>query len=80
MALHDYIHCGNCGVKLLYDGDHHKREILEARWGNPDFNVFTVKLLCPDCIKELQAEVELLRMEAKENSIRTIKNSWGKKC
>jgi hypothetical protein len=54
MAGRDYIMCAECGVKLIYDGSDSIREQLEARWGNPDLAVWTVKLLCPDCIKKLQ--------------------------
>jgi hypothetical protein len=66
MAGRDYILCSKCGVKLLYDGNQHHRESLEVRWGNPDFNIWTVKLLCPDCIKELQTEVEQLQYLVEE--------------
>lgn len=61
MAGRDYILCDKCGVKVIYDGDKRIRKQLEDRWGYPNRPTWTVKLLCPGCIRELQAEIEQLR-------------------
>ena len=57
MAMGDYICCGRCRCKLIYDGSHAGREALEQKWGAPDEPTYTVSLLCPDC---LAAKDELL--------------------
>jgi hypothetical protein len=61
MALRDYIACGNCGCKIVYDGNDNGRNRLEMYWGNPDAETWTVHLLCPDCLKAQTAEIERLR-------------------
>ena len=63
MAGRDYILCSKCGTKILYDGDRRLHNSLEERWGDLSVHHWTVKLLCPDCIKALQEEVEQLRAE-----------------
>ena len=60
MAGRDYILCGDCGTKVVYDGDDNGRNRLETIWGDPGADDWTVDLLCPDCIAELRAVVERL--------------------
>ena len=61
MALRDYILCGECEVKLIYDGNDDAREWLEERYGDPNCGCYTVKLLCPTCLEKLRAENAKLR-------------------
>ena len=56
MALRDYILCGECETKLVYDGNDEAREWLEERYGDPSCNCYTVKLLCPTCLATLRAQ------------------------
>lgn len=55
MAKGDYICCGACDCKLIYDGDRNGRDRLEQNWGDPDGPIYTVKILCPDCLKKERA-------------------------
>lgn len=73
MAYGDYIHCAQCaetnglGHKLIYDGYHSTREILEERFGE-DYEI-----LCPMCIASLRSritELERERDEAVDKAIR----------
>ncbi len=57
MALRDYVICGECETKIIYDGYDNGRDRLEEVWGDPNADVWTVHLLCPDCIKKLQADL-----------------------
>lgn len=57
MALRDYILCKKCECKLIYDGGDSARDWLEERWRAPDASMWTELLLCPDCIKALEAEL-----------------------
>ena len=56
MAWRDYITCGNCETKIIYDGYDNGRNRLEEKWGDPKAPVWTVHLLCPDCISKLRKE------------------------
>lgn len=58
MAGRDYLSCKKCHTKIIYDGDDSGRERLEVMWGDPDALDWTVGLLCPDCIKELEDQVK----------------------
>jgi len=51
MALRDYILCGTCECKLLYDGDDNGRDRLESVFGEG------ARLLCPDCIATLRQQL-----------------------
>lgn len=64
MAARDYILCGDCGVKLIYDGDDNAREWLEKRYGDPSAPTWTADIICPECLAKLRAEVENLRRMA----------------
>ena len=61
MALRDYVICGECKTKIIYDGHDNGRDRLEEVWGDPNADVWTVHLLCPDCIKKLHADLAALR-------------------
>lgn len=61
MAYRDYIHCKKCDCKLIYDGNDSIRESLENAYGDPEKDTFTIKLLCPECLRELEAELARLR-------------------
>ena len=61
MAYRDYILCKTCGCKIVYDGDDNGRNMLETYWGKPFAPDWTVGLLCPDCIAQMEAECEALR-------------------
>jgi len=54
MAGRDYIICKKCSAKIIYDGDNNGRDRLETMWGDPGSDMWTVGLLCPDCIKILE--------------------------
>lgn len=54
MARRDYICCKSCGCKLVYDGYDNARDALEDNYG-------TRELICPDCLKKLEKQVEQLR-------------------
>ena len=69
MALRDYILCGECEVKLIYDGNDDAREWLEERYGDPNCGCYTVKLLCPTCLEKLRAENAKLRRVIKDVAI-----------
>ena len=56
MAFRDYIICGECETKIIYDGYDNGRDRLEELWGDPKADFWTVHLLCPDCLKKLRAE------------------------
>lgn len=60
MAYRDYILCKTCQCKIVYDGGFRGRERLETYWGEPESDEWTVGLLCPDCIRQLEAEVKRL--------------------
>lgn len=51
MAMRDYILCKKCECKLIPDGDDNARDHMESKWGYGNF------LLCPDCIAELESEL-----------------------
>lgn len=57
MAYRDYILCKTCHCKIVYDGSGNGRNRLQEYWGNPEADEWTVGLLCPDCIKELETAV-----------------------
>lgn len=60
MALRDYICCGGCGCKIVPDGHDIGRDRMEEIWGDPTAGeVYTVELLCPDCIRDLRTELAL---------------------
>jgi hypothetical protein len=61
MAFRDYIICGECETKIIYDGYDNGRDRLEEVWGDPKTNFWTVHLLCPDCLKKLRAERDAAR-------------------
>jgi len=63
MAYRDYILCKTCGCKIVYDGDDNGRNMLETYWGKPFAPDWTVGLLCPDCIAQMEAERDALRAE-----------------
>ena len=63
MALRDYICCGECGDKIVYDGDDNGRDRMEQVWGEKDAKYWTVKILCPECITKLRAELAEARAE-----------------
>lgn len=54
MSSRDYILCAECKCKLIYDGEDAARDRLEMIWGDEEADVWTVELLCPDCIKALR--------------------------
>jgi hypothetical protein len=54
MAGRDYLKCKKCFTKIVYDGNDTCRDRLEAVWGDPDADSWTVGLLCPDCIKRYE--------------------------
>lgn len=60
MAYRDYILCKTCKCKIVYDGNDAGRNRLETYWGDPDAPDWTVGLLCPDCIQQMEAEVKRL--------------------
>lgn len=75
MASRDYILCGGCGIKIIYDGYASGRDTLEEIWGDPKAQAWTVQLLCPDCIKALQSSLtqrqqELERVKAESEGRR----------
>ena len=66
MALRDYVICGECKTKIIYDGHDNGRDRLEEVWGDPNADVWTVHLLCPDCIKKLHADLAAARARIAE--------------
>jgi hypothetical protein len=54
MAGRDYVLCADCGVKIFYDGGQTIRDHLELRWGDSKAPDFTVRMVCPDCLKKLE--------------------------
>lgn len=70
MAKGDYICCGDCDCKLIYDGSRSGRDRLEELWGDTTGPIYTVKILCPDCQKkELAAKEEILNRLPTINTI-----------
>ena len=63
MAFRDYITCGECETKIIYDGYDNGRNRLEEIWGDPNANSWTVHLLCPDCIKKMRADLAAARAD-----------------
>ena len=61
MARRDYVICDECKTKIIYDGYDNVQDRLEEVWGDPNADVWTVHLLCPDCIKKLQADLAAAR-------------------
>ena len=64
MAFRDYITCGECETKIIYDGYDNGRDRLEKIWGDPNANSWTVHLLCPDCIKKMRVDLAAARADA----------------
>jgi hypothetical protein len=67
MAYRDYIHCADCDVKLIYDGEDSIRDILEIRYGS-DY-----KLLCPVCI-DARAEQATDRTKSMRETLEYFKH------
>lgn len=63
MAGRDYLLCRTCGHKIIYDGNDRIRDRLEDTWGDPDYSTWTVTVLCPECDKRREAEIEQLRVK-----------------
>jgi len=78
MAFRDYIICGECETKIIYDGYDNGRDRLEELWGDPKADFWTVHLLCPDCLKKLRAERdEALADAARYRWLRDVGNeTW----
>ena len=68
MAFRDYIICGECETKIIYDGYDNGRDRLEELWGDPKADFWTVHLLCPDCLKKLRAERDEARALLRESN------------
>lgn len=51
MAYKDYIHCGQCDVKFIYDRYDNVLENLKYFWG------VQIEILCPKCVAELRARI-----------------------
>ena len=60
MAGRDYVTCGDCGTRIVYDGQDFIRDDLEKRFGDIKADSWTVELLCPPCITKLRNEIERL--------------------
>lgn len=60
MAGRDYIRCGECGCKIIYDGDDSGRDRLEEIWGDLKADTWSVSLLCPDCLTKLRQRIAAL--------------------
>jgi hypothetical protein len=61
MAVRDYIVCGSCECKIIYDGHNNGRNMLEENWGDPSKDFWTVSLYCPTCLLDVIAERDALR-------------------
>lgn len=51
MSYSDYIHCIDCDIKLIYDGDAIIRDSLQKHF-NISKNNYTQCLICPFCLKK----------------------------
>ena len=65
MAYLDYICCTDCHGKVVYDGDHTKRDWLMERFG-------VDSLLCPTCT--------LIRAERSAVLVKTCAGRWRAVC
>ena len=61
MAYLDYITCPDCHAKVVYDGDHTKRDWLMERFG-------VDSLLCPTCT--------LIRAQRSADLVKTCAGRW----
>lgn len=61
MAYLDYITCPDCHEKVVYDGDHTKRDWLMERFG-------VDSLLCPTCT--------LIRAQRSADLVKTCAGRW----
>ena len=62
MALRDYILCADGECKLLYDGNDSGREWLEERFGEPNLSIWTVDIVCPDCLEKQRMELSAWKL------------------